>query len=216
MADPLFDRFGHEFPAGTLLFNEGEYGEEMFIVHSGSVKITKQVRDTEKLLAIIPAGEFFGEMAILTAKPRSATATVHEDAKILVISAETFEGMIKGNTEIALRMIKKLADRLAEADKQIENLLLRDTNSRVVHGLAYLAESRGTDTGDGIQLRLGVPEVADRTGLKGSEVEEVIERLKQRELLSDLDGGGYFIPDVQKMWELVDFLSLQAKFGEFS
>src|SRR5262245_47982518 len=111
--DQLFNRFGRDLPAGTVLFREGEFGNQMFVIQSGSVRITKIVRDTEKLLAILPAGEFFGEMAILNNKPRSANAIVHEDARLLVIEAKTFEGMIRGNTEIALRLIKKLAQRLS-------------------------------------------------------------------------------------------------------
>ena len=84
------------------------------------------MRDIEKILAILGPGEFFGEMAIISNKPRNATAVVEETARLLVIDPKTFEGMIRGNSEIAVRMIKKLAERLSEADAQIENLLLSD------------------------------------------------------------------------------------------
>jgi CRP-like cAMP-binding protein len=63
-------------------------------------------------------------MSILNNRPRSATATCAEDARLLVVDARTFEAMIRGNAEIAIRMIQKLADRLAEANGQIERLLL--------------------------------------------------------------------------------------------
>src|SRR6478736_5527674 len=131
--DTLFQKFGREFPEGTVLFREGEPGKEMFVLQSGKIAISKNVRDVQKVLAILGPGEFFGEMAIISNKPRNATATVHEDAKLLVIDPKTFEGMIRGNSEIAIRMIKKLAERLSEADAQIENLLLADPNSRVIH-----------------------------------------------------------------------------------
>ena len=137
--DQLFQRFGREFPKGTLLFKEGEPGKEMYVVQSGKVNITKNVRDTEKVLATLGPGEFFGEMSILNNKPRSAGASMAEDGKLLVIDPRTFEAMIRGNVEIAVRLIKKLSDRLQEADEQIENLLLRDPNSRVVHNLLQQA-----------------------------------------------------------------------------
>ena len=122
--DTLFQRFGKEFPKSTVLFREGEAGKEMYVLQSGKVVITKKVRDTEKTLAVLGPGEFFGEMALISNKPRNATATVAEAARLLVIDPKTFEGMIRGNSEIAVRMIKKLAERLSEADAQIENPLV--------------------------------------------------------------------------------------------
>src|SRR5215470_11455412 len=98
--ETLFQRFGREFPKGHVLFREGEPGKEMFVLQSGKVAISKRVRDVEKVLATLGPGEFFGEMAIISNKPRNATATVAESAKVLVIDPKTFEGMIRGNSEI--------------------------------------------------------------------------------------------------------------------
>src|SRR5512138_1557782 len=126
--DQLFQRFGKEFRRGTVLFREGEPGKEMYVIQSGRVTIHKRAGDVEKVLTTLGAGEFFGEMSILNNKPRSATATCAQDSKLLVIDAKTFEAMIRGNAEIALRMIKKLADRLQETNEQIETLLFSDAS----------------------------------------------------------------------------------------
>src|SRR5438105_12720146 len=87
------ERFGKTFPAGTILFSEGDDGEEMYVIQSGRVQLTRMVRGREAHLATLPPGEFFGEMAIVNNQPRSATATVLEDAHLLVIDARTFEAM---------------------------------------------------------------------------------------------------------------------------
>ena len=150
--ETLFQRFGKEFPQGTVLFREGDPGKEMFVLQSGKVAISKRVRDVEKILAILGPGEFFGEMAIISNRPRNASATVSEDARLLVIDPKTFEGMIRGNSEIAVRMIKKLAERLTEADAQIENLLLGDPNSRVLHQILQICQSRGRPMEEGIEI----------------------------------------------------------------
>src|SRR5512145_187563 len=118
--DPLFQRFGKEFPQGTVLFREGEPGKEMYVVHQGRVTVSKRAGEVEKILASLGPGEFVGEMSILNNKPRSATAACAEAAKLLVIDAKTFEAMIRSNAEIAIRMIKKLADRLQDSNDQIE------------------------------------------------------------------------------------------------
>src|SRR5512132_4537014 len=138
--DQLFQRFGKTFPSGTVLFREGEPGRDMYVVQSGRVNVSKKVGEVEKILSSMGPGEFLGEMSILNNRPRSATATCAEDSKLLVIDAKTFEAMIRGTAEIAIRMIKKLADRLAAANDQIENLLFADASSRVVHFLATSAE----------------------------------------------------------------------------
>src|SRR5947199_7360758 len=104
----------------------------MYVIQTGRVQLTRRVRGREAHLATLPPGEFFGEMAIVNNRPRSATATVIEDARALVIDRRTFDAMIRGNTEIAVRLIKKLANRLEQANQQIEILLVRDTNHRLV------------------------------------------------------------------------------------
>lgn len=59
----LFSRFGKKIPSGTVLFREGDKGEEMFVLQSGKVKISKRTRGVKKTLATLEKGEFFGEMA---------------------------------------------------------------------------------------------------------------------------------------------------------
>ena len=129
----LIERFGRSVPAGQVLFREGDPGTEMFVIQSGRVRLTRTIRGQDKLLAELGPGEFFGEMSIINDKPRTATAVIAEDAQLLVLDPKTFEAMIKANTEIAVRMIKKLAKRLDDANAQIENLLLGDANSRIAH-----------------------------------------------------------------------------------
>src|SRR5690349_2562721 len=95
--ETLFQRFGKELPKGTVLFREGERGKDMFVLQMGKVAISKTVREVETVLATLGPGEFFGEMSIISNKPRNATAIVAEDAKLLVIDIKTFEAMIRGN-----------------------------------------------------------------------------------------------------------------------
>src|SRR5215468_8137591 len=109
MSDPLFARFGREYQPGEVLFREGEAGEVMFVIQAGAVRIAKAIGGEDKVLAVLGPGEFLGEMAILNGKPRTATATVVEPTRCLVIEARTLEQMVARNAEIALRLIKKLA-----------------------------------------------------------------------------------------------------------
>ncbi len=211
--DPLYERFGREFPAGHVLFVEGDSGKEMYVIQAGKVKISKKVRDVEKTLVVLGVGEFFGEMSILNNKPRSATATVEEDAKLLVIDPKTFEAMVRGNAEIAVRLIKNLAARLQETDEQIENLLLRDHNSRVVHALAHMAGKQGKQTPDGIAINLVVKDLAAKIGLDLEPVNEVLNKLIRARLVK-ITETGLVIQDVAKLREFLEFLEMKEKFGD--
>jgi CRP-like cAMP-binding protein len=211
--DALFQRFGKEFKRGEVLFCEGEPGKEMYVVQAGKVNITKTVRETEKILATLGAGEFFGEMSILNNKPRSAGAVVAEDAKLLVIDPKTFEAMIRGNVEIAVRLIKKLSDRLQEADEQIENLLLRDPNSRVVHYLLQAALKRGRDTPQGKLVSVNLNELHGRMGISAPEVQEAVNKTAKARIIA-LVPEGVVVPDTGKMQKYLEFLEMKERFGD--
>jgi CRP-like cAMP-binding protein len=208
----LINRFGKKAQPGEVLFREQEEGREMFVLQSGKVRLTRRIRGAEKFLADLGPGEFFGEMAILNNKPRSATATVVEEAQLLVIDPKTFEAMIKTNTEIAVRMIKKLAKRLDDANEQIETLLLRDANSRVVHCLIHIARAQGKRGDGGVSVVASVAEIVQRTGIDPERVEGVLERMERSSLVARV-GDEIIIPDLAKLDEFLEFLEMREKFG---
>src|SRR4051812_48822325 len=174
MSDPLFARFGREYAPGTELFREGESGDVMFVIQAGAVRITKQIGGEPKVLAVLGPGEFLGEMAILNGKPRTATATVVETTRCLVIEAKTLESMVAKNAEIALRLIKKLAKRLDSADTLVEILMHRDPKARVMLALARHADAFGEPTPEGIRIRTTAEEIAREVGVEQAIVDEVM------------------------------------------
>jgi CRP/FNR family cyclic AMP-dependent transcriptional regulator len=214
MSDPLFARFGREFRVGEVLFQEGESGEEMYVIQSGLVQVTKSVGEGTRAIALLGRGEFLGEMAILNNKPRMATATVIEDAKCLVIGAKTLEAMIAKNTEIAMRLIKKLAHRLDSADELIQILLHPDPRARVMLGLKRHAESFGVETEGGIKVRLDPNDLAREVGSAVHDVLDVLSRLKRLRIANDSDDGteSIVITDVGRLLEFLEFLEMPRKF----
>jgi len=212
-SDKLFERFGREFPPGTEIFKEGDVGNEMYVIQSGKVNITKRARDQEKLLVTLGPGAFFGEMAIINNKPRSASAVVEESARLLVIGPKTFDAMIRGNSEIAVRMIKILAQRLQEADEQIENLMLKDHNSRVVHFLTHLA-SKGQSAPGGTLVDIDPERLSAKIGLEVAQIQEVLDKLLAAKLIRKHEDGGLLIHDVTRLREFLEFLEMKEKFGD--
>jgi len=211
--ETLFQRFGKEFPKGSVLFNEGEPGKEMFVIQSGRVAITKQVRDVEKVLAVLGPGEFFGEMAIISNKPRNASANVQEDAKLLVIDPKTFEGMIRGNSEIAVRMIKKLAERLSEADAQIESLLLSDPGSRLINQILQNVQQRGRPTDEGIEIDFLIREMPRIIGVGEPAIRLQLDKLERAGMLKRT-GDRITVYDSGRLHDFLNYLEMKWKFGD--
>jgi CRP-like cAMP-binding protein len=120
-----FAKFLKHFSKGTVLFNEGDEGEEMYIIRSGKVAIKKRVAHGEITVAVLEKGDFFGEMAMLEHIPRTAGAEVVEDGDLIVIGSDIFGDMVKSNPEIGVRMLRKYSLRLRETTKQIEELAAR-------------------------------------------------------------------------------------------
>jgi CRP/FNR family cyclic AMP-dependent transcriptional regulator len=211
----LLQKFGREFPRGTVLFLEGDtQSKEMYVIHKGKVKISKTVGNQETVLAYLGQGEFFGEMAILNNKPRSASAEVTEDSTLLVIDPKTFETMIKSNAEVAFRMIKKLADRIEETDNKIELLMIKDTNSRVVHTLESLAESIGIRQNGGVMIPVSSEELISRAGVNSEQAISILEKLRKTKVIA-VSSEGVFIQDLGKLRKFVEFLILKEQFGDF-
>jgi CRP-like cAMP-binding protein len=212
MSDPLFARFGREYQPGEVLFREGESGEVMFVIQSGAVRITKAVGGEAKSLAVLGPGEFLGEMAILNGKPRTATATVVETTRCLVIEAKTLESMVARNAEIALRLIKKLAKRLDSADTLVEILMHRDPKARVMLALARHADAFGEPTAEGIRIRTTAEEIAREVGVDRSVADEVMNRLRRLRLVTE-EPGAVVVADIGRLQDFLEFLEMPQKFG---
>jgi CRP-like cAMP-binding protein len=208
-AQQMFSKFGKRIPAGTVLFSEGDKGEEMYIIQSGKVKISKKIRGVEKTLATLEKGEFFGEMAILNDKPRSATAETIEDSDMLVIDRKTFDTLLRSNVEIAIRFIKRLADRLREANDQMEALMIRDNTSRLVSILAKKVRD-----GKSGAVTVSIEDVAGMAGIESGQARMILEKLANVGILTMTSDEKVAISSKEQVDRLVRYLEMREIFGE--
>lgn len=122
MANQPFQNFTVRFQQGEPVFDEGDKGRSMFIVQSGRVTLYQSVNGERQPLGTMEKGDFFGEMSILEGMPRTVSAVAEQDAEVIEINHSVFDRMIRGNIEIAVRMLRKLSIRLREAEGQIADL----------------------------------------------------------------------------------------------
>jgi CRP/FNR family cyclic AMP-dependent transcriptional regulator len=113
----------------TELFHHGDTGDSMYLIETGRVRI--HVVDTtghDVTLAELAGGDFFGEMALLDGKPRSADATVIEDARLAILSREDFLSFVRHNPDVGLEMLSAVTERLRRTDELLRQRVSRNVN----------------------------------------------------------------------------------------
>jgi sigma-B regulation protein RsbU (phosphoserine phosphatase) len=130
-------------PVHTIICQEGSTEHEFYIINSGNVTISKRLEDgNERVLATMGAGEFFGEMALVEHKPRTATVTAKEETELLVITEETFEQVVARNPTVALTILRGLSGSLRRADhRMIMDLQRKNKQLRQAYGELQAAQA---------------------------------------------------------------------------
>jgi len=119
----------NDVPTNTSLFRAGDDGDAMYLIEQGRVQITITDEDKKQIvLAELAQGDFFGEMAIIDGKQRSADATVTETARLAVLSREDFLSFIHDNPKVALEMLSATFSRLRRTDKMLQQRVSRNVN----------------------------------------------------------------------------------------
>ncbi|HEY0544624.1 MAG TPA: DUF1003 domain-containing protein [Pyrinomonadaceae bacterium] len=118
-----------DVPGESELFRLGDNGDAMYLIESGRVRI--HLQDTsghDVTLAEFAGGDFFGEMAILDGRPRSASATVIEPARIAVLERDVFLSFVRSNPDVALKMLSAITHRLRHTDELLRQRVSRNAN----------------------------------------------------------------------------------------
>jgi CRP/FNR family transcriptional regulator, cyclic AMP receptor protein len=115
--------------AGTMLFNAGDAGDAMYLIEAGRVRIFIVDEDgNEVTLTELAGGDFFGEMAIVDGKPRSAAAAVSEQARLAVLKRADFINFVRRNPDVALEMVSAISQRLRRTDELLRQRASRNVN----------------------------------------------------------------------------------------
>jgi CRP/FNR family cyclic AMP-dependent transcriptional regulator len=169
------------FPKNTVIINEGDRGDSLFVILSGRVKVYVSDDDgREMILDHYGAGDYVGEMA-LDGRPRSASVMTLEPTSCSVVTRDALRAAIVANADVAMSLISTLIDRARIATDNVKNLALMDVYGRVARLLLSIAKEQP----DGklvVPERMTQQDIADRVGAS----RDMISRI-----FKDLTIGGY-------------------------
>ena len=173
---------------GTTVFHQGDGGGGLYLLLTGSVKISRTGRDGRDVtVAVLHEGNFFGEMSLIDGQPRSASATTTQTTRLLVLDREHFQRYVLSQARIVAKMLRELSKRLRAANQTIENLALSSVHDRLFHLLGHLGRRSPLKDGKGLIER--APTHQELAELVGSSRETVTRTLAafEREGLIAID-----------------------------
>jgi CRP-like cAMP-binding protein len=151
----------------SIIFCEGEPGDELFIIQKGSVKIIKITEDNEILLAVLKVGDIFGEMALLESKPRAAGAVAYEDCTLMAVNRDNFQMMIQTQPQLIARLTTLLSERIWLIYRQLANTQINDHVGRMYDMLQIQLDKKKVDVDSlsNFSFDFGIKELVNMVGL---------------------------------------------------
>lgn len=129
--------------SGDYVYKEGDPAGGMYLVEEGSVELVRSFAGEEVRLAVVEAGDFFGDAALFEGSPRETSARAASAARLLRLDGPELQELVKRDPDIALRMIRRLSRRLAAA---LAARLSSEVSARVETGIATPARAKGSKT----------------------------------------------------------------------
>ena len=171
----------HSYPKNTIVINQGDISNSLHVIVSGKVRVFLSNEDgKEIILNTHGPGESFGEMALLDARPRSASIITTEASKLAIISKADFEAFLKEHPQTMLKILQQAFSRLRALTETVSSLALLDVYGRVARLLLQSAEDV-----DGVKIvkqAMTQQYIANHIGSS----REMVSRI-----LKDLKAGGY-------------------------
>ncbi len=183
------------FPKHTTVVEEGLAGDYMYVIRQGRVKVTKASDDgREKIMQFMETGDFFGEMALLSNDPRSASVKTLEPSVLLALSRRDFIDQLRQSPDLALAVIGELTDRLRETNEQASSMSFQGVKDRTRGLFERIAREEPARAGQRMTPAMTHQQIADMIGTSRETVTRAIKQLKDDGWLGQ-EGKRYVIPE---------------------
>jgi len=192
---------------GETIFHQGDPGDSLYIIESGSVKIVLPSPEGEEgaIIATLARGEFFGELALLDGAPHSATAVASEPVSALILQEPAFAELLETQPGLRRALIAGLVSELRRLTNHVEDLHFLDLPGRLAHRIVRLArETNPGETRDvHLEWRYTQSELGAMIGGTRQTVNRLLADLTAQGLIR-IEGEELVIPDVDALARSAD------------
>jgi serine/threonine-protein kinase len=172
------------FKTGAMLMQEGDIGEEAYLILSGSVLVTKEMSGTKVVLGTYQRGEIIGEMSLISDKPRSATVQALEKTTVAVLTKQLLSDHLKKLPPYMEKIISALTDRLQQTDSMLHPHLTSDCTGVVLKHLRLIFKDKSEQPHTlALPFQDVVEEIAQDLGLPQEKVRNVLAQAISLKLL---------------------------------
>jgi len=178
------------FTKGTVLFEEGDEGQELFILTRGLLKVGIIHEDGREFTLIINRPyDCLGEIALLDGSPRSAGATALEDVELLSIHRSDFDHFLATHPKIKDSIIRLLCWRLRNLTNEVTDFAFLNVYYRLSKKILEFAATFGVETPDGtvIDRKITHQELANMVGTSREMITKILNEMKKEKVISSLD-----------------------------
>jgi CRP-like cAMP-binding protein len=172
----------HEYPANRAVLMEDAWGNAVYFIVSGWVKVRRLSGSGEDVvtLAILGRGDFFGEMAILDESPRSTDVIALSAVKLISISAQRFIQTLFKDPQLHHRMLQLMVRRLRQTNVRFQ-LRHQPPAVKLANTLVHLGESYGQKSANGTEIfHIPVKDLADVSDIGAEEAAKIVEKLESK------------------------------------
>jgi CRP-like cAMP-binding protein len=196
----------HEYPAGRAVLMEDAWGNAVYFIVAGWVKVRRTCGEEAVALAILGRGDFFGEMAILDESPRSTDVIALSTVKLLSISRERFIQILFKDPQLHHRMLQLMVRRLRQINQRLQ-IRSSPPAVKLAHTLVSLGESYGYESDIGREIfNIPFKDLAEVTEIGIEETTKIMEKLHEK--------GWIKIDSTKHTIDLINFKQLMNLAGK--
>jgi CRP-like cAMP-binding protein len=188
-------------PKGHVLFREGDFGDRLYVVAEGKLKVGRTSADgRESLLSVLGPGDMFGELTVFDPTARMGTAVAVTDCRLYSLSSDNLKPWLAQRPDVSMSLLRQLSKRLRRSSEVVSDLVFSDVPGRVAKSLLDLADRFGVPTEEGVHVAhdLTQEELAQLVGASRETVNKSLADFAGRGWLR-LEGRAVTLLDVERL-----------------
>jgi CRP-like cAMP-binding protein/AmiR/NasT family two-component response regulator len=188
------------FKKKEIVFREGQYPHNLYLVESGKIKVYKtNAEGKEYISRIFSKGDYFGYLNLFEDTMYNVNAEVMEDASLYLIPRHEFLQLVTGNSGIALRFMKMLADNLIEHEQHLIDMAYNSVRKRIAQALVYLkSKLSGTEATDKPSFNIVREDLAHIAGTSTESAVRTLSEFKAEKII-EIHGGSITLLNIDKL-----------------